>query len=484
MISSSWLRVFALACCSLISSGFGGDKPNVLLICVDDLKPLLGCYGDAKAVTPQLDKLAARSTVFENAYCNQAVCSPSRNALMTGLRPDTLGIYDLETHFRVAAPDAVTLSQAFMRDGYEAMALGKIYHVGHGNINDAASWSVPHWTPKAGHYALPENNQPERQSAKTGRGPATECADVPDETYTDGKIALEAVKRLKQLKAIPGKPFFLAVGFAKPHLPFVAPKQYWDLYKRSEIPLAEFREAPEGAPSFAPQYGGELRQYFGIPTNRVLPHDLQRELIHGYYAATSYVDAQIGKVLSALDELGLAKDTIVVLWGDHGWHLGDHSIWCKHTNYEEANRIPFLISAPGVKASQRTKAFAETVDLYPTLCELADIPLPIQPDGKSLVKILRDPAASNKDHAIHVYPRKDLLGRAIRTNRYRLVEWKAPGAAPDTAILELYDYRNDPLEKKNISAEDPATVKVLREILARYPEAKPQVKVKAKRKNG
>jgi len=476
MTSNKNLRLLALSFFPMLASSFGAAKPNVLLICVDDLKPLLGCYGDTKAITPHIDKFASRSTLFENAYCNQAVCSPSRNALMTGLRPDTIGIYDLATNFRVALPNAVTLPQAFMQAGYEATALGKIYHVGHGNTDDAASWSIPHWTAKAAPYALPENNQPERKHKKTDRGPATECADVSDETYVDGKIALEAIKRLKQLKANPDKPFFLAVGIAKPHLPFIAPKKYWDLYKRSEIQLAEFRKSPEGAPSFAPQYGGELRQYFGIPASGDFPDDLQRELIHGYYAATSYVDAQIGKVLTALDGLGLADNTIVVLWGDHGWHLGDHSIWCKHTNYEEANQIPFLISAPGSKAGQRTKSFAETVDLYPTLCELAGIPLPIKPDGHSLVKVLRDPAASNKDHAIHVYPRNEKLGRSIRTARHRLVEWKVPGAAPDTAILELYDYQNDPLERKNIAADDPTTVTVMRKILSQYPEAKPQLK--------
>jgi iduronate 2-sulfatase len=277
----------------------------------------------------------------------------------------------------------------------------------------------------------------------------------------------------------------MAVGFIRPHLPFVAPKKYWDLYKRSEIPLAEFRKAPENAPSFAPQYGGELRNYKGIPQSGPLPDDLQRELIHGYYAATSYTDAQIGKVLQALDDLGLTDNTIIVLWGDHGWHLGDHGMWCKHTNYEQAARIPLLVSKPGSKTGEikRTKAFAENVDIYPTLCELAGVPLPIKPDGKSLTSVLSDPKAKSKDHAIHVYPRGDKLGRAIRTERYRLVEWKVPGAPAETAILELYDYQNDPLEKKNIAAEAPEAVATMRKILDSYPEAKPQVKGAAKPTN-
>ena len=467
------LRFSLLMLLSLAACAFGAGKPNVLLICVDDLKPLLGCYGDSKVQSPHIDKLAARSTLFERAYSNQAICAPSRNALMTGLRPDTIGVYNLETNFRAAVPNAVTVSQAFMRAGYTASALGKIYHEGHGNGDDPASWSTPHWGPKTGDYALPENNLPERKNGKNG--PATENADVPDDTYADGKIAVEAINRLKQFKSTPDKPFFLGVGFIRPHLPFVAPKKFWDLYQRSEIQLAEFRKAPESAPSFATQPGWELRTYFGIPGDGALPDDLQRELIHGYYAATSYTDAQIGKVINALDDLGLAKNTIIVLWSDHGYHLGDHGIWCKHTNFEQAARIPFLISAPGMKPGQRTEAFAQTVDLYPTLCELAGVPLPIKPDGLSLVQALRDPQSTSKDHAFHVYPRHPLLGRSIRTDRYRLVEWKAPGAAPDTAVLELYDYQKDPLEKKNIAGEDLTTVASLRKILNQYPEAKPQV---------
>jgi iduronate 2-sulfatase len=469
----------------MVATTFSAEKPNVLLICVDDLKPTLGCYGDLIAITPHIDKLASRSTLFENAYCNQAVCAPSRNALMTGLRPDTIGIYDLETNFRKAVPDAVTLPQAFFKAGYVTSAMGKIMHVGHGNDEDAASWSISHWKPKASQYALPESNADPNQKGRPERGAAVESADVPDDTYGDGQTAIEAIKRLKQAKQTPNKPFFMAVGFIRPHLPFVAPKKYWDLYKRSEIPLAELRKAPENAPSFAPQYGGELRNYKGIPQNGALPDDLQRELIHGYYAATSYTDAQIGKVLQALDDLGLTENTIIVLWGDHGWHLGDHGMWCKHTNYEQAARIPLLVSKPGSKTGEikRTKAFAENVDIYPTLCELAGVPLPIKPDGKSLTSVLSDPKAKSKDHAIHVYPRGDKLGRAIRTERYRLVEWKVPGAPAETAILELYDYQNDALEKKNIAAEAPEAVATMRKILDSYPEAKPQVKGAAKPTN-
>lgn len=467
------------------------EKPNVLLICVDDLKPTLGCYGDPIAKTPNVDRLAARGMRFDRAYCNQAVCSPSRNALMTGLRPQTLGIYDLGTNFRKAAPEAVTLAQQFQRNDYRTEAMGKIFHVGHGNHEDAGSWSVPHWKPKAPTYASPENRQKETQARKEvrasgvavaawklPRGEAYEAADVPDNAYADGAIADEAVQRLQAAKENQGQPFFMAVGFVRPHLPFCAPKKYWDLYDASAFKLADVRTPPEGAPEFAPQFGGELRQYAGIPKKGELPEELQRTLIHGYYAATSYMDAQLGRVLDALEETGLARNTIVVLWGDHGWHLGDHGMWCKHTNYEEAARIPVIVATSGLKAGGKTAALIETVDIYPTLCELAGVPVPQKLDGLSFAAVLKNPAASIRESVIHVYPRGPRLGRAIRTGRHRLVEWKNPGAPADTAVLELYDYQADPAETKNLAAEQPEIVAQLSAILDKHPEAKPQIRSK------
>jgi iduronate 2-sulfatase len=467
------------------------DKPNVLLICVDDLKPALGCYGDAQAKSPNIDELAARGLRFDNAYCNQAVCSPSRNALLTGLRPQTLGIYDLPTNFRVAAPDAVTLPQHFKANGYRTEGLGKIFHVGHSNHEDPASWSVPFWREKVVAYALKESRAPtgltreEARFANVGggraanlpRGAAYEAADVADDAYADGKLADEAVRRLKSAAEKPKEPFFLAVGFMKPHLPFCAPKKYWDLYDASEFELAEQRDPPEGAPRYAPTTWGELRQYRGMPEKGDLPEDVQRKLIHGYYAAMSYMDAQVGKVLDALGETGLAENTIIVFWGDHGWHLGDHGMWCKHTNYEQAARIPLLVVAPSVtKAGGVSKALVESVDVYATLCALAGLEPPAKLDGASFVANLRDPAAQGEAAAIHVYPRDERLGRAIRTERYRLVEWKKPGDAADRAELELYDYQIDPAETRNLAADQPAVVAELRALLATHPEAKPQVK--------
>ncbi len=463
------------------------EKPNVLLICVDDLKPALGCYGDPYAKSPNLDRLAARGMRFDRAYCNQAVCAPSRNSLMTSLRPQTVGIYDLGTNFRKATPDAVTLAQQFQKNGYRTEAMGKIFHVGHGNQEDPASWTVPHWKANVVAYVLPESKGGEgltREEALFSntlgnvhalpRGAAVEAADVPDNAYPDGKLAEEAVRRLRAAKDNPDQPFFMAVGFVKPHLPFCAPKKYWDMHDPAAIQLPKRRTGPDGAPPFAPQYDIELRQYSGVPERGALPEETRRKLIHGYYAAMSYMDAQLGKVLDALDETGLAKNTIVLLWGDHGYHLGDHGMWCKHTNYEQAARIPIIVAAPGVKAGEKTGAFVETVDIYPTLCELAGVPVPQNIDGLSFVPVLKDSSTSTRDSIIHVYPRGKRLGRAIRTARHRLVEWKEPGAPADTAVLELYDYEADPGETKNLAAEQPEVVAQLRAILDKHPEAKPQ----------
>jgi iduronate 2-sulfatase len=469
---------------------FASDKPNVLLICVDDLKPLLGCYGDTTVKSPNIDRLAARGVRFERAYCNQAVCAPSRNALLTGLRPQTLGIYDLGTNFRKARPDAVTLPGHFMAHGYRAEGLGKIFHVGHGNREDAASWSVPHWKADVIRYALPESrapqgltreealfsNQPGPRAARLPRGAAYESADVPDTVYPDGQLADEAIRRLQSAAKNPQQPFFIAVGFVKPHLPFCAPKKYWGMYDRPSFELPARRTPPDGAPEFAPTNWGELRQYSHIPESGDLPDDLQRTLIHGYHAAVSYMDAQLGRVLDALDDTGLAKGTIIVLWGDHGWHLGDHGMWCKHSNYEQAARIPIIVVAPGVAEAGVSKELAESVDIYPTLCNLAGLPVPEGLDGTSFDATLKDPSAATKEAVIHVYPRRNMIGRAVRTARHRLVEWKRPGADAESAIVELYDYEADPDETKNLVHQQPEVVAALRAILANEPEAKPQVR--------
>jgi iduronate 2-sulfatase len=322
-VNSDRLLLLLIVFCSTFLDVRAALPPNVLLICVDDLKPVLGCYGDKRVHSPNIDRLAKRSVLFERAYCNQAVCAPSRNALMTGVRPTTLGIYDLGTNFRLGASNAVTLSQYFMRHGYRAEALGKIFHVGHGNHEDRASWSVPHFGGKTVAYMLPENRakmtreealfgNDEVDVAKLPRGAAYEAADVPDEAYPDGKIAAEAIRRLRAAKERT-EPFFLAVGFLKPHLPFCAPKKYWDLYRRESFEVPTLRMPPEGAPAYVPSGWGELRQYSDIPDKGPLDDEQARTLIHAYHAAISYMDAQLGRVLDELDRLGLSANTIVVL---------------------------------------------------------------------------------------------------------------------------------------------------------------------------
>jgi iduronate 2-sulfatase len=472
------MRLLIVACFSvlLISPTIAmAAKPNILLVCVDDLKPMLQCYGEPLAKTPHIDRFAAMSMQFERAYCNQAVCSPSRNALLVGLRPQSLGIYDLPTNFRKAQPNAVTLPEHFKSHGYHTQSLGKIFHVGHGNTDDSQSWSVPSFRPRAAAYALAES----QIRAADGNGAPTESADVPDETYADGATAMEAVRRLEDAAKQPERPFFLAVGFIRPHLPFVAPKKYWDMHDPKKIALSEVKVAPKDAPSYAPQFGGELRKYQGVPTTGSLPDGLQTQLIHGYLAATSYMDAQFGKVLEALERLDLRKNTIIVFWGDHGWHLGDHGMWCKHTNYEQATRIPLFISGPGLKVG-KSNAMIESVDIYPTLCTLAGLPVPRLLDGASYAGVLAGTESAVRDHAIHVYPRNKpgvgtVLGRAIRSERFRMIEWKPIAAGSADAEYELYDYQTDPLETQNLAAAQPDVLKRLQALLASHPVPKVQI---------
>lgn len=491
---SQMFRSFLLAA-GLLAAGImlgaeSAPRPHVLLICVDDLKPALGCYGDTVAKTPHLDQLAARGMRFDLAYCNQAVCAPSRNSLLVGARSTTLGIYALDRNFRRAVPDAVTLPQYFRQHGYLAESIGKIFHIGHGNHDDDASWSRPPLHAQLIEYLDPKNSadgQLTREEAyftnkelgrihELPRGAAWEKLPAEDNAYCDGRLAETAITRLQQAAREPAQPLFLALGFVRPHLPFTPPQKYWDLYDPAAFTFPRRRRPPEGAPAYAGKTLGELNNYTPIPQHPPLDEATRRQLMHGYYAGVSYVDAQIGRVLDELDRLSLADKTLIVLWGDHGWHLGDLGMWTKHTNYEQANRIPLLIIAPGVAApGSSTRQLAETVDIYPTLAELAGLPAPKVPqplDGLSLVPVLRDPQKRLRDHAYHCFPRGERMGRAIRTERHRLVEWKVPGAPPETADLELYDYEAPLPEAKNLAAEQPEITAQLRRILASHPEAK------------
>jgi iduronate 2-sulfatase len=408
---------------------------------------------------------------------------------MLGLRSSTTGLYSLGTSLRKALPEAVTLTQYFMKHGYKVEGVGKIFHIGHGNYGDPASWSVPFHPDKVVDYVLKEStggkltreeayfsNQARGKIYELPRGAAWEKADVDDDAYADGRIALEGIDRLQKAKKS-DKPFFLALGFTKPHLPFCAPSKYWDLYKSEQFPLTQRNTPPEGAPSYAPKPARiEIGNYTPVNDDGSMSDETAHKLIHGYFAALSYMDAQVGRVLDELDRLKLADDTIVMLWGDHGYHFGDHGSWTKHTNYEQDNRIPLVFIAPGItQPGSSTKAFAETVDVFPTLVELAGLPKPNVPqglDGKSLVKVLKNPKSTVRNHAYHCYPRGKRVGRAIRTDRYRMVEWKKPGAAQESAEYELYDYKVDALEKKNIASSRPKVLAEMKAILAKHPEAK------------
>lgn len=471
-------------------NALAAERPNVLLILVDDLKPALGCYGDPAAKTPHLDRLATRGMRFDLAYCNQAVCAPSRFTLMLGSHSTSTGLYGLGSQLRQRLPDAVTLPQHFAKHGYRTESLGKVFHIGHGNRGDPQSFLVEHFHDKVIEYADPAStgggqltreeayftNQKLSQIGSLPRGVAFESPDVADDTYADGRVSSETIRRLRaarQRRADEGTPFFIVAGFARPHLPFSAPQKYWDLYDPATLPLPSVETPPIDAPAVAGKKNSELANYKPVPSSGDVEGELRKELIHGYYASVSFVDAQIGKVLDELGRLELAESTIVVLWGDHGFHLGDHGLWTKHTNYEEANRIPLIIVAPSVtKPGSITRQLTESVDVFPTLAELAGLPAPQGPqpiDGQSLVPVLRDPAERVRDHAYHVFP-KGKLGRAIRTERYRLVEWRNVGEGAETAELELYDYDVDPEETRNLAARQRQTVTELRAKLAEYPQ--------------
>ena len=451
---------------------------NVLFIAVDDLRPSLGCYGDSDIRTPNIDALAAEGLTFTRSYCQQAVCSPSRTSLLTGLRPDTTRVHDLQTHFRLYRPNAVTLPQYFKDSGYVTAAFSKILHKP--ELDDLPSWSVPSWIP--GHqgwntadsrrfvqekwdsvranrwmsnerfYYEPSKRTPAAEGQSGWGMPSWESRRVADNALADGMTADAVVHALGELRS---ERFFLGAGFLKPHLPFVAPEKYFDLYPKSQIDLAAFRRSPAGAPAYALHDSGELRGYNDIPAEGPISDDQARDLIRAYRASVSYVDAQIGRVIDALDQHGLRDNTVVVLWGDHGYHLGDHGLWNKHSNFEAATRTPLIVSVPGGRSRDRkTAGLTELVDVYPTLCELCGLERPEGLEGSSFVPLFDDPDRLWKRAVFSQYPREIPgvgagMGYSIRTRRYRYTEWRAIDS-PYTST-DLYDYKNDPLETRNIA---------------------------------
>ena len=441
----------------------GKKRPNILFIAVDDLRPELGCYG-TRAVTPHLDRLAASGLKFDRAYCNQAVCGASRVSLMTGLYPEHTGerTYHV-TGWRKRWATTVTLNQHFTQNGYTTIGLGKIYHGKSGAGVDPDNWTQ--WVKVGGkEYGDPDSLKNPRKRNGRSRGPATDSADIPDTAHFDGNRARIGATRLKKL-AKSGKPFFLAVGFTKPHLPFTAPRKYWDLYKRSQFRLPKNLGIPPGYPQFARnRNAGELRSYKDIPlqgTPDKFPVELSQRLIHGYHACASYTDRNVGVLLEALKTSGAADNTIVVFWADHGWKLGDHSSWCKHTNFECDTRVPLIIHHPRMPSvTGNTDALVELIDLYPTLCDLCGLDRPKHLQGKSLVPVLKDPSTSFRRSAYSSYPhgrgrgRTRVVGHSIRTDRHRYTEWWDQKTDKPVARV-LTDITADPGETTSVTDRQP-----------------------------
>lgn len=469
--SRSFLAIICLG--FLPALALGTERPNVLFIAVDDLRPELGCYGKAYIHSPNIDRLAASGVRFEHAYCQQAVCGATRNSLLTGLRPDTTGIHGNTKSFREVFPDLVALPQHFMQNGFASVGMGKIYHQ-----NDPLSWSEPLPSPKYMVWLRPENiaaakrrgaearkqGLTGRQLTRVARGPATEMADVADDAYPEGELTERALKKLTELK---DKPFFLAVGYVRPHLPFNCPKKYWDLYDRDEIEIPQPQAPPKGAPKIALTSWGEMRSYAGIPRRGPVSDEQALELIHGYRACVSYVDAQVGRLLDELDRLELADKTIVIIWGDHGWKLGDWGMWCKHTNFELDTHVPMIVRAPGAAGNGKScPALVEYVDIYPSLCDLAGLPLPEHLEGKSFAPLLEDPGLSWKSAALSQYPRGKNMGYSMRTERYRFTLWVDQATRERTEAIELYDFEKDARGAVNVAA-DPKYREIVEQLTAK-----------------
>jgi len=444
---------------ALSASAENDKRPNVLFFFVDDMRVQLGCYGKTQVKSPNIDKLAAGGTLFEHAYCSQAVCAPTRICTLSGLRPDSTGIYDLEHPLRDSNKDVITLPQHFKQRGYETITIGKVYHH---HEDDRENWTR---MPKieGENYVLPGNQallkQKEAEAREKGltgnaksryvRGPATECADVQDEAYTGGSIAKVAIEQLNDVK---DKPFFMCVGFIKPHLPFCAPKKYWDLYKREDFVVPD-RKKPEAMPPIALNDFGEMRVYTDIQKVGPVDDDGTRKLIHGYHACVSFTDAMVGKVLVELETLGLAENTIVVIWGDHGWKLGEYGSWCKHTNFELDTHVPLIFRGPGVATGKRCKSIVEMVDVYPTLAELTGGQVPSHCAGASMRALLeKGDAAGWKNMAFSQYPRSSdgqpAMGYSLRKDQWRYTEWHRRDGK--LVARELYDHSDSDLAKVNV----------------------------------
>ncbi|MBL9188682.1 MAG: sulfatase [Opitutaceae bacterium] len=487
------LLLFSSAACLLPAAT---PRLNVLFIATDDMRPQLGLYGDKVVHSPHLDRLAARGLAFNRAFCQMALCSPSRISLLSGRRPATTKVYTIDPALTVRThqPDVTTLPQHFKNQGYFTRSMGKIYHVG---IDDDASWSVPAWhanqlAPRLGPIGraaqkqlLTSAKQQNQKLPTKGKGaagyasPAFEAVDGADDDLLDGACAREAVVQLREFAKKPEQPFFLAVGFSNPHVPWVAPKKYFDLYDPAKLVLPPNNYPPKDAPEWAAQTGSDFLWYAGVPQTKPLPADFGRQCLHAYLAAISYVDAQVGRLLDALDETGLAKNTVVVFWGDHGYYMGEHSWWGgKHNNYHGATRVPLIVAIPGQKtAGRHATGFVELVDLYPSLVELCGLPPPRDAaglEGTSFAPLLAsDPDREWKKAAFSQYRRGGHLGTAMETDRWRYVEWRK---GDELVARELYDRRADAAENQNLATrpEHAAVIAQLeKQLAAGWREARP-----------
>ena len=443
-----WSVMAATAAAQPTRPAAAARPPNVLLIMADDLNNDLGTYGHKIAKTPNIDRLAKRGVRFDRAYTQFPLCSPSRVSLLTGRRPDTTRVHDLQTDFRTVLPDVVTLPQAFKQQGYVSARVGKIYHYGNPNqigtsgLDDPASWDQV-----VNPRGIDKDEEPQVTNLTPGRQLGSALAyyasPAPDEAHTDGKVAAETIALLEKHK---DRPFFIGAGFYRPHCPFIAPRKYFDLYPLDRIPAPAFAQGNrDGVPDAA---------WFTTPPNWNVTPDGVREAVRAYYASISFLDANVGRVLDALDRLGLADNTIVVFMSDHGYHLGDRGQWMKQTMFEHATRSPLMISGPGVTARGRgSSRIVEFVDLYPTLVALAGIKAPAGLHGRSLAPLLEDPSAA-WDHAALSQVRRGtapntFLGYSVRTADWRYTEWDGGARG-----VELYDERADPDEQRNL-AKDP-----------------------------
>jgi arylsulfatase A-like enzyme len=423
------------------------QQPNILVFYVDDLRAELGCYGSNTAITPNIDKLASDGVMFNKAYTQQAICAPSRMSTLTGLRPETLGIYSIFTPLRNVHTKVVTIPQLFKENGFKTISIGKVYHH---TIDDKASWTT-HFEKEENSYLKPENKtllERLKAEGKPQKGPAFEDADVNDEAYKDGRAAKYAIETLHELK---NDKFLMFVGLSKPHLPFNAPKKYWDLYNKNDYEIPS-REKPKDMYRLALTNWGELRGYYGIPAEGDLDDDLTRTLIHGYHASVSYIDAQVGKVMQSLEDLDLRKNTMVIFMSDHGYKIGEYGAWCKHSNVEIDVRVPLIISREtGYKnrvTGATSNALVENVDIFSTLVELCKLEGP-KSDGKSLLPVIDNPNMKWDNVATSVYARgKKIMGCTATDGKWRYTEWRDA----DTQVVievELYKHENSLLSFEN-----------------------------------